>query len=39
MRIKQPNWVPHGMEADLANRKLSGNGARLYAHLYFVSAL
>jgi hypothetical protein len=35
MRIKQPNWIPYGKEADLANRKLSGNGARLYSHLYF----
>ena len=34
MKIKQPNWIPHGNEADLANRILSGNGARLYFHLY-----
>jgi hypothetical protein len=34
MRIKQPNWIPHGMEADLANRILSGNGARLFFYLY-----
>lgn len=35
LRIKRPNWIPHGNEADSANRKLSGNGARLYSHLYF----
>lgn len=35
MKIKQPNWIPHGNEADLANGILSGNGARLYSHLYF----
>lgn len=34
MKIKQPNWIPYGSEADLANRILSGNGARLYSYLY-----
>jgi hypothetical protein len=34
LKIKQPNWIPHGSEADLANRILSGNGARLYFYLY-----
>jgi hypothetical protein len=35
MRIKQPGWIPFGTEADLAIRRLSGNGARLFFHLYF----
>lgn len=34
MRIKKPNWIPHGSEAELANRILSGNGARLFFPLY-----
>lgn len=35
MKIKHPGWIPHGREADWANRTLSGNGARLYFYLYF----
>jgi hypothetical protein len=34
MKIKRTGWIPYGHEADLANQILSGNGARLYFHLY-----
>lgn len=34
VKIKRSGWIPYGLEADSANRILSGNGARLYSYLY-----